>query len=136
MNSDPRQSPYTYPAPPYGYNPNQITGLEKWNWGAFSYGWIWGAANKCYIALLQLIPVPFVSLIVSILLGIYGNRWAYKQGDVKDVRTFQAIQKTWNIAGLICFILQAAAVLSLILSFLLGSVTLLGILGSLFSYLR
>jgi len=121
MNNDPRQTPYgqgpyASPMPPsYGYNPEQSALLGKWNWGAFSYGWIWGVANHCYIALILLLPIPIVSTVMSILLGIYGNRWAFEQGDVKDLPTFLAIQKTWNIAGLICFILQVVAVLSAII---------------------
>ena len=129
MDNEPRQSPYTYPASPNSYNPDQISELGKWNWGAFSLGWIWGASNKCYIALLQLIPIPFVSLVMSILLGIYGNRWAYDHGDVKDIPTFLAIQKTWNTAGLILFIISAASVLLSIIIVLVGSAAMFSIIG-------
>ncbi len=53
--------------------PSELTG---WNWGAFLMSWIWAIGNKTYIGLLALLSP--ISLIVSIVLGVKGNEWAWK----------------------------------------------------------
>jgi hypothetical protein len=76
--------------------PDEIKG---WNWGAFLLGWIWGVSNNVWISLLELIPG--LGLIVWIVLGIFGNEWAWKYKRWDSVESFKKTQRKWAIAGLI-----------------------------------
>jgi len=80
--------------------------VKGWNWGAFMYNIFWGIGNKTYLPLLCLIPVfNFVWIFVC---GFKGNEWAWQKGDYKDVETFEAVQATWNRAGIVQFIIAIA----------------------------
>lgn len=81
--------------------PSEIKG---WNWGAFSYSWIWGIGNKSYLPLLNLIPI--FNIVWIFITGFKGNEWAWQKGDYKDVEKFQKVQSTWNRAGIVAFILR------------------------------
>lgn len=76
--------------------------VKGWNWGAFMFNWIWGIANKTYLPLLIFIPV--LNIVWAFIVGFKGNEWAWQKGNYKDVETFKAVQKTWNIAGIVKFI--------------------------------
>lgn len=80
--------------------PDEVKG---WNWGAFTFSWIWGIGNKTYLPLLSLIP--FFGFVWIFIVGAKGNEWAWGNGDYRDVETFKAVQKTWNLAGLVEFFL-------------------------------
>jgi hypothetical protein len=111
---DPNQYQNQYQQQSYqpGYNYDEVPAeIKKWNWGAFVYTWIWGIGSHAYLTLLALI-LPGIWNIVS---GILGNQWAWKSGQFKDTETFLAVQKTWNRAGLVQFIVTVA-------SFVLGIV--------------
>lgn len=78
--------------------------VKGWNWGAFSFNWIWGIGNKTYLPLISLIPL--VGFIWNFIVGCKGNEWAWQKGDYDDVTTFKKVQETWNRAGLINFIVS------------------------------
>ena len=140
MNYDPYQNAYGQGPPasnqyqPYINDPSLHPDLNKWNWGAFAFGWLWGVGNQCYLSLLQLIPIPFLSLVMSILLGIFGNRWAYNSGENKDLASFMATQKTWNRAGVVSVIISVAAVVLFIIFFVSIMSQLSRALGSMGGY--
>lgn len=96
--------------------------LDKWNWGAFCLGWIWGVFNNAYLMLIGLLPIA--NLVMAIIGGIKGTRWAWEGGNWKpeDYDRFASRQKGWMIAGLIVL---GLSVLSSIMVFSLAS-TLLG----------
>lgn len=77
--------------------------VHGWNWGAFAFSWIWGVGNKTYWPLIIL--VPFFNIIWIFVCGAMGNKWAWQSSQHKDFETFQAVQKTWNLAGLIQIII-------------------------------
>jgi hypothetical protein len=95
---------------------NQNSELNKWNWGAFFFNWIWGVSNGVYWPLIFIVVnfIPYVggiiSLIICILLGINGNQmaWKAKQGTT-TFDSFIKTQKKWSQVGLwafcICLIL-------------------------------
>ena len=87
------------------YVPDEVRG---WNWGAFFFGWLWGVFNHTYISLLQIIPVPFMGLVMAIVLGVKGNEWAWRNGHWIDVQAFKARQRKWAWAALICFLAGVA----------------------------
>ncbi|MDR1292831.1 MAG: hypothetical protein LBJ91_05510 [Clostridiales Family XIII bacterium] len=97
------QGPYEPPVPPE---------VKKWNWGAFALNWIWGCGNGAYLALLCLIP--FFNIVWIFVCGVKGNEWAWKSGKFKDLDTFLTTQRTWNIAGLIMFIINIAYIVIII----------------------
>lgn len=83
--------------------------IKKWNWGAFMFNITWGFGNKTYLPLLCLIPL--FNLVWIFVCGFKGNEWAWKKGDYQDVDSFLAVQKTWNRAGLIGFIIGIAVLI-------------------------
>lgn len=76
--------------------------LDRWNWGAFFLNWIWGIGNSTFIALLALIPV--VNLIMIIVLGARGSRWAWQNRAWRDAEQFRKTQRNWAIAGLVIWV--------------------------------
>jgi hypothetical protein len=76
--------------------PEEIRG---WNWGAFWLTWIWGIANKCYVALFALIPL--VGIPAAIYLGIKGNELAWRNRYWSDIQEFKATQRSWGIGGFV-----------------------------------
>ncbi|WP_122646678.1 ribonuclease G [Enterococcus mediterraneensis] len=83
--------------------------IKKWNWDAFMFNITWGFGNKTYLPLLCLIPL--FNLVWVFVCGFKGNEWAWKKGDYQDVDTFLAVQKTWDRAGLIGFIIGIAVLI-------------------------
>ncbi len=86
--------------------PNEVKG---WNWGAFMFNITWGIGNKSYLPLLCLIPL--FNIVWVFVCGFKGNEWAWEKGEYSDVDVFKTVQKTWNRAGLVAFIIMIALVL-------------------------
>ena len=90
--------------------------IEGWNWGAFLLTWIWGIGNRVWVSLLTLIPVPLLALIIAIVLGANGSKWAWQGKRWDSVEHFKKTQRTWRNWGI------ALAVLFIIVpSFVLGA---------------
>jgi len=79
--------------------PDEIKG---WNWGAFLMSWIWGIGNSVWIALLAMI----LGLIMSIILGIKGNEWAWQNKTWNSVEHFKKTQRTWTRVGVVLLIVS------------------------------
>lgn len=95
--------------------------VDKWNWGAFYFGWLWGIFNKVYISLIQLVVnilafglsliglgiiAPFFSLAslgISIWLGVKGSRMAWDNGAYRNLENFRSVRHGWNMAAGIVF---------------------------------
>lgn len=67
--------------------------IKGWSWGAFLWNWIWGVGNNTWIALLTLLP--FVNIIMTIVLGIKGREWAWKNKKWDSIEAFNKTQKNW-----------------------------------------
>lgn len=76
--------------------------LDRWNWGAFLLNWIWGIGNSTFIALLAIIPG--VNLIVMLVLGMRGSRWAWRNRAWRDAAHFRSVQRKWAVAGLLIWL--------------------------------
>ncbi len=87
--------------------------IRGWNWGAFFLTPLWGIFNRVWIALIAFIPLPFLAFIMSIVLGIKGNEWAWQSRKWNSVEHFTMIQKRWMYWGIIAF-LVSLAILALI----------------------
>jgi hypothetical protein len=79
--------------------------LDRWNWGAFLLGWIWGIGNNTYIALLAL--VPGLGLIMHGVLGAKGSTWAWQNGHWDSVAHFKRVQRAWAMWGVIVWLAGA-----------------------------
>lgn len=95
--------------------------IDKWNWGAFYFGWIWGIFNKVYLALIQLVAnifafalsvsglgviAPFFTLAsfgIGIWLGVKGSRLAWDNGAYRNLEHFRNVRHGWNVAAAIVF---------------------------------
>lgn len=92
--------------------------LHSFNFGAFIFGWLWGICNGVYIALLTLVPA--INLIMSIVLGVKGNEWAWeKQKSTTTPESFVQSQKRWSKAALIVLVISFALIILYILLFAL-----------------
>lgn len=78
--------------------------IKRWNWGAFAFNVWWGIGNKTYLPLLCLVPI--LNIIWPFVCGFKGNEWAWKDGRYNDITSFKKVQETWNLAGLIYFIVS------------------------------
>lgn len=77
--------------------------ILEWNWGAFllgivQLGWMWGLNNRVKLALLTLIPVAGV--IIAVMLGLNGSKWAWQNRQWDSIEEFKRIQKIWVYWGL------------------------------------
>jgi hypothetical protein len=90
--------------------------IRGWNWGAFFFGWLWGIGNNVWIALLEFIP--WVGIVMSIVLGVKGNEWAWQKKRWDSIEHFKRTQRTWAywalglfLASIFLFIILPVALL-------------------------
>ena len=83
---------------------------NKFNWGAFFLGWLWGLFNKSYITLLQ-IPIAFIPIIgpiinigLAVWFGKKGNEWALKNKHFNSLDEFVKFQNKFFKIAFICTI--------------------------------
>ena len=105
--------------------------IKKWNWGAFMFSIFWGIGNNAYLTLLCLVPcLNFVWVFVC---GAMGNQWAWKSGEFKDVEQFMAVQRTWNKAGFVSFIITLIVIVIYIIMFIAMGAAMFSIFDNLSS---
>jgi hypothetical protein len=81
-------------------------GIKGWSWGAFILSGIWAIGNRTWIGLLSFIPL--VGFIMSIILGIKGREWAWRNKKWKSIEHFNSVQKKWSFWGVL-FVFAALA---------------------------
>ena len=65
-----------------------------WSWPAFLFGWWWCLCHRLPgWGLLSLIGGP----IVSIILGLNGNRYAYRVGRYSSIASYRRSQRRWEL---------------------------------------
>lgn len=67
--------------------------LDKWNWAAFLWGPVWAIGHNVWIGLLTL--VPYVGLVMNLVQGAKGNRWAWEKNHYDSAERYAAKQKKW-----------------------------------------
>ena len=94
--------------------------LLRFNWGAFLGTWIWGLFNKSYKTLwiIPLIITP-VAFPLSLIYGIKGNEWAYKN---KPSNSLQDFHKSQEIQAIVWAILSPLLSIVISVSLIFGSV--------------
>ena len=85
--------------------------LLQFNWGAFWGTWIWGLINKSYKTLWSFLfwIIPVGGLTWSLICGMRGNEWAFRNTKALGLRSFNEGQRKqavfWNcLAGFLIFI--------------------------------
>jgi serine/threonine protein kinase len=73
--------------------------IKGWNWGAFLLPWFWLWTNKVWIGMLCFVPP--IGWMMSIVLGIKGNEWAWKSRRWRSIQHFKEHQRGWTIGGLL-----------------------------------
>lgn len=76
--------------------------IDRWNWGAFLLNWIWGIGNNVFIALL--VFVPLLGLVMPFVLGVRGNRWAWRNGRWDSIEHFKRVQRVWTKWAVIIYL--------------------------------
>ena len=115
-----------------GYSAVVPPEIKGWNWGAFLATWVWAIGNKVWIGLLAFIPwavslamlwrgwggaslqflfytTSLVSLLLAIILGIKGRRWAWQKRKWQSVEQFRGTQRIWAYYGLAFLLATIAA---------------------------
>ena len=101
------------PVPTYGGKHE----LDKWNWGAFLWGFIWAFGHRLWakgIIGLLLSIIPFGALFVAIWYGLKGNRWIWERGGYDSHEELRAKERRWAWAYLIFFVAWIALVVLLV----------------------
>ena len=77
--------------------------LNKFNWGAFVFPWIWGFVYGCTLwAILAFIP--YVNIVIAFVAGFTGNRRAWeKNKGIMSAKEFDKKQVKWDTAGKVYF---------------------------------
>lgn len=102
--------------------------IHGWNWGAFFLPGLWCIPNRVWIGLAAWTDCSLVTLpltlgmtwpMMSIILAVKGNEWAWKSRRWKSIKAFKRHQRLWAIAG---FFLAAVflLLLGLIVAIVLG----------------
>jgi serine/threonine-protein kinase len=82
--------------------------IQGWNWGAFFLPGLWCIPNQVWLGLVAWTDLSVVTLpltlgmtwpMMSIILGIKGNEWAWKSRRWKSIREFKRHQRLWAIGG-------------------------------------
>ena len=79
-------------------------GVDGWGWGPFFLTWIWGVFNGVWVSLIALIPIGPIGIIMAIVLGINGRKWAWQNKKWESVEHFNKTQRKWSIAGLLLIV--------------------------------
>jgi len=74
-------------------------GVKGWSWGAFLLNWIWALGNQTWIGLLSL--VPYIGIVMTVMLGIKGREWAWKNKRWESLEHFNRVQRRWTIWALV-----------------------------------
>ena len=96
--------------------------VKKWSWGAFVLGPIWSIANNvkfgCLLYILFFVPyVNFIAIpFISILAGIKGREWAWRDKRWEDLDQFNRIQIKWDNWGKGVFYLTIVVIVIIILA--------------------
>ncbi|MBS1717483.1 MAG: hypothetical protein JSS72_07105 [Armatimonadetes bacterium] len=96
-------------APPLLFSPSvqSVLPLEvakRFNWGAFTFPYLWGPFHNQPNLLLWFILSFCLSgpgtLILCFWAGVSGNKWAWESGRFSTVEEMQECQKHWNVWGI------------------------------------
>ncbi|HUQ21787.1 MAG TPA: hypothetical protein VM049_02125 [Gaiellaceae bacterium] len=82
--------------------------LDRWNWGAAFFSWIWALGHKLWLYALLGFVLNFIPIVPFVLFGLKGNDWAWASGNYSSVDDLRATERKWAIAALIVFLIAIA----------------------------
>lgn len=88
-------------------------GVDGWGWGPFFFTGLWGIFNNVWISLIAWIPIGPIGLIMAVVLGINGRKWAWQKKKWDSVEQFKEVQRKWSKAGVIIGVLFLLAWLAI-----------------------
>jgi hypothetical protein len=92
--------------------------VDKWNWGAFFWTWIWALGHRLWRqAVIGFVVGAFVPLAPNLYFGLRGNRLAWESGGFSSPEELRARQRRWAWGALFFY---SAVVLVLGLLVVLG----------------
>jgi hypothetical protein len=80
--------------------------LDRWNWGAAFFGWIWALGHGLWLYALLGFVLGFIPLVPFILFGLKGNDWAWDRGGYSSVEELRTKERKWAIAALIVLVIS------------------------------
>lgn len=96
--------------------------IKGWSWAAFLMNWIWTIGMQTWIGLIALVPIPGLGLVMSIMLGMKGNEWAWQNRRWESVEQFKKVQRIWTRWGVGLAI--ASVVIGMVVSFWIVAVSI------------
>lgn len=92
--------------------------LQKFNYAAFFFTFVWSCAHKCYWPLIVLIPFLGILIlpIIAIYLGFKGNQIAWENFNGTNIEEFKKQESKWNIYVWIFGVIIVLAVLFMCLT--------------------
>jgi hypothetical protein len=88
--------------------------LDRWNWGAAFFNWIWALGHGLWVYALLGFVLSFIPLASFILFGLKGNEWAWQRGGYASVEELRAKERKWAIAALIVFVISILLVILIV----------------------
>lgn len=103
---------------PSGNDPRVLPEIGGWNWGAFSFSWLWLSCMKVEYGLALLASQAllfffssglfgFLGILLAVLsslyLGFKGNEVAWRYRRFKDVAQFRKTMRAWNLLFWVLF---------------------------------
>lgn len=111
-------------------------GVAGWSWGALVLSWLWALFNGCIATILpvvllgvginltirfglsDLVMVKFIlgfllfsSVLMPFMLAAKGREWAWQNRRWESVERFRTVQRPWNMAVLVLFVLALGVIL-------------------------
>lgn len=88
--------------------------LDRWNWGAAFFNWIWALGHKLWLYALLGFVLGFIPFASFILFGLKGNEWAWDRGGYASVEELRAKERKWAIAALVVFLITVVLAVLLV----------------------
>ncbi len=111
---------------PSGNDPKMLPMARGgWNWGAFTFSWIWLLAHNMVTWGILLLFLNFISglgIVASIYLGIKGNELAWTYRPFRNFQHFEETERVWNYWGIIFFILPLIMIAGFFIFMLLNEI--------------
>lgn len=79
--------------------------IQVWNWGATYSSYIWAGSYGLWSIWwsILLIPIPIINILILVMFGLQGNKWAWRAQQWESVEKFIESQNKWSTNPLALF---------------------------------